>query len=120
MNIDKSRGNAHAICFRKVNKGARFVCDCSVETMFYEDHFENCEFDKFDFQTVLFCVNKKVLTCLQHTHSLRSRILMTSNTNIPLRWAFKKCFDRIHHTDETFKSSSFSINIVNNTALDLI
>ena len=62
LNIDKTRGNAHAICFRKVNKGARFVCDCSVETMFYEDHFENCEFDKFNFQAVLCCVNKKVLT----------------------------------------------------------
>lgn len=54
---------AHAICFRKVNEGARFVYDCSVETMLCEDHSENCEFVKFDFQPVLFCVNKKVLTC---------------------------------------------------------
>ena len=33
--------HAHAICFGKVNKGARFVYYFSLKTNFYEDHSEN-------------------------------------------------------------------------------
>ena len=36
---------------------------------------------------------------------LKSRNLMTSNTNISIHCAFKKCFYRIHHTDEILSSS---------------
>ena len=65
---------AHAICFEKVNKGARFVYYCSFKTNFCEDRSKISNstarliFFFFDFQPVLCSVNKKVLTW-QHTHS---------------------------------------------------
>ena len=43
---------AHAVRCEKLNKGARFVYDCSFETMFCENRSENFEFDPFDFQSV--------------------------------------------------------------------
>ena len=43
---------AHAIRCEKLNTGARFVYDCSFETMFCENRSENFEFDPFDFQSL--------------------------------------------------------------------
>ena len=43
---------------------------------------------------------------------------MTSNTNSTLHYDSKRCFDRIHHTDDIL-SSSFSNNHVNSTAINL-
>ena len=37
--------HAHAICFGKVNKGARFVYYFSLKTNFYENCSENFKFD---------------------------------------------------------------------------
>ena len=36
---------------------------------------------------------------------------MTSNTNSTLHYDLKKCFDRIHHTDEILSSSFFNDQI---------
>ena len=52
---------AHAICFEKVNKGARFVYYCSFKTNFCEDR-SKIPNSTVDFQPVLCSVNKKVLT----------------------------------------------------------
>lgn len=54
--------SGHAICFGKVNKGARFVFYCSFETFFCENCSENFDYDPLDFQPVLCSVNKKVLS----------------------------------------------------------
>lgn len=61
--------SGHAICFGKVNKGARFVFYCSFETFFCENCSENFDYDPLDFQPVLCSVNKKVLSW-QHTHTI--------------------------------------------------
>ena len=77
--------------------------------MFCEDRSENFEFGPFDFQSVCLVSCKQEGTRLT-THTkfiLKSRILMTSDTNSSIHYAFKKCFYRFHHTDEIL-SSSFS------------
>ena len=54
----------------------------------------------------------------RHTKFIfKSSILITSDTNISIYCAFKKCFYRIHHTDEILSSRFLAIaNFVNNTA----
>jgi len=71
---------------------------------------------------LIFCL----VSCKQEgtrltTHTkfiFKSSILITSDTNISIHCAFKKCFYRIHHTDEIFSSLFFLAiaNFFNNTA----